>query len=42
MMAIYKFTPAQERYIYRVYNRTLMEIRRIEASLNINMREVFQ
>ena len=42
LMAIYKFTPAQERYIYRVYNRTLMEIRRIEASLNINMREVFQ
>ncbi len=42
LMTIYKFTPAQERYVYRVYNRTLTEMRRIEASLNMNMNEVFR
>ena len=42
LKSIYDFTEAQERYIYRVYSRTLSEIRQIEAGLGINMNEVFQ
>jgi hypothetical protein len=42
LMSVYVFTPAQERYITRVYGRTLVKLREIEGSLNINMREVFQ
>lgn len=42
LVTIYEFTPAQERFVYRVYNRTLAEIRNIEGGLNINMNEVFQ
>ena len=42
LKSIYNFTAAQERYIYRVYSRTLSEIRKIEGGLGINMNEVFQ
>lgn len=42
LKSIYDFTEAQERYIYRVYSRTLSELRRIEGGLGINMNEVFQ
>ncbi len=42
LATIYKFTPAQERFVFRVYNRTMAELRQIEGSLNININEVFQ